>query len=117
MNLVADEGIERLIVSRLLEDGHTVFCVAELDPGLDDVTILSQANDKRALLVTSDKDFGELVYRRKLIHYGVLLLRLPGLLDEEKARIVASVLRTHDKELLGSFCVVTAKTIRIRKTL
>mgnify|MGYP002628041632 FL=1 len=66
MYLLADEGVERQIVERLRSDGHSVAYIAEMSPGISDEVILAQANDERALLVTFDKDFGELVFRQRL---------------------------------------------------
>jgi len=62
MNLVADESVDGPIVERLRQDGHAVFYIAELDPGIDDDAVLDEANRSGALLITSDKDFGELVF-------------------------------------------------------
>jgi predicted nuclease of predicted toxin-antitoxin system len=63
MNLVADEGVDRQIVEQLRQDGHDVAYIAELAPSISDDEVLQQANDRHALLVTADKDFGELVFR------------------------------------------------------
>lgn len=63
MNLLADEGVERQIVERLRQAGHDVWYIAEMEPGIADDVILAQANASQALLITLDKDFGELVYR------------------------------------------------------
>ena len=78
MKLLADESIDRGLVDRLRSDAHTVEYVAELDPGIDDDTVLHRANQSGALLVTADRDFGELVFRLGRIHAGVVLIRLAG---------------------------------------
>jgi len=64
MNLLADEGVERQIVERLRQAGHTVIYIAEIEPGISDETVLSRSNMSNALLVTLDKDFGELAFRQ-----------------------------------------------------
>ena len=79
MNLLIDESVDRQIVEELRRDGHNVAYVAEMDPGISDDAVLSVANNMTALLVTADKDFGELVFRRRQINAGVLLIRLAGL--------------------------------------
>ncbi len=56
MNLVADEGVDRHIVDRLRQDGHQVFYVAEMQPGIPDEAVLDLENHERALLVTADED-------------------------------------------------------------
>jgi predicted nuclease of predicted toxin-antitoxin system len=59
MNLIADECVDRQIVDRLRGEGHEVFYMAEMDPSIPDEIILERANQKNALLLTADKDFGE----------------------------------------------------------
>jgi predicted nuclease of predicted toxin-antitoxin system len=86
VNLLADEGIERQIVERLRRDGHDVLYIAEMQPGIGDEVVLGEANQRGALLVTLDTDFGELVFRQRLVHGGVVLVRLAGLLLDTKAQ-------------------------------
>lgn len=90
MNLLIDESVDRQVVEKLRQDGHNVVYVSEMDPGISDDEVLSIANKMGALLVTADKDFGELVFRRQQINAGVLLIRLAGLPLHTKAEIVAS---------------------------
>ena len=59
MNLLADESVEREIVERLRAEGHDVVYIAELAPSITDDEVLDEANARSALLVTGDKDFGE----------------------------------------------------------
>lgn len=115
MNLVADESVEQDIVARLRADGHDVLYVAELAPSITDDAVLDEANVRTALLVTGDKDFGELVYRLGRVHGGVVLARLAGLSAAAKAEIVARVLRDHEAELPGAFSVITPGAVRIRR--
>jgi len=60
-----------------------------LDLGIRDEEVLAPGRRSEALLITADKDFGELVYRQKLLHADVLLIRLPGMHAPEKAELVA----------------------------
>ena len=115
MNLLADEGVDKPIVDRLRQDGHEVAYIAEMSPGIDDDTILRQANDNGALLLTLDKDFGELVFRQRLVHAGVILIRLAGLHPSTKADVVATAIAEHGAKLLNTFSVISPGSIRIRK--
>jgi predicted nuclease of predicted toxin-antitoxin system len=74
MNLVADESVGKSIVGKLRHNGYNVLYIAEFAPSIDDETVLYQANQNRALLLTEDKDFGELVFRQGQIHMGVVLI-------------------------------------------
>ena len=73
MRLVADENVDRQIVDRLRAHGHDVLSIAEVEPGIDDDVVLLKARESGALLLTGDKDFGELVFRRRLLSSGVVL--------------------------------------------
>jgi predicted nuclease of predicted toxin-antitoxin system len=64
MNLLADESVDGPIVARLRQEGHEIVYVAELSASITDEEVLQQANARAALLVTADKDFGELVFRQ-----------------------------------------------------
>ena len=63
MNLLADESIDRQIVERLRQDEHDVLYIAEVEPSISDNIVFDRANEKFALLLTGDKDFGEIVFR------------------------------------------------------
>lgn len=70
MNLVMDESVDRPIIERLQQEGHVVFSIADVSPSITDDEVLQQANDRSALLMTADKDFGELVFRQGRVHAG-----------------------------------------------
>lgn len=115
MRFLCDEGVERHIVELLRENGYDVLYVAELSPSISDEDVLSLASQERSILMTSDKDFGELVFRRGQAHEGVVLLRLHGLEPAEKARAVLSVVIKHAKEFVNAFAVVEPDRVRIRR--
>jgi predicted nuclease of predicted toxin-antitoxin system len=91
VKIVADESVDKQIVDKLRSQGYDVLYVAELAPGIDDEAVLLQSREWNALLLTADKDFGDLVFRQRLLHSGVLLIRLAGLTPDEKASTVAAV--------------------------
>jgi predicted nuclease of predicted toxin-antitoxin system len=115
MNLLADEGIDKPIVDILRINGFDVVYILETNRGADDEVILAMANDDKRLLLTQDKDFGELVFRLKNVHYGVILIRLEGYKPALKAEIVLKALVKHKDELINSFTVIQPNAIRIRK--
>ena len=115
MKFLCDEGVERHVVELLREKGHEVLYVAELSPSIGDHEVLDLATREGSILLTSDKDFGELVFRRGQAHEGVVLLRLHGLKPSEKAQAVLSVVERHGGELGNAFAVVEPERIRIRR--
>ena len=92
-----------------------MLSIAEMEPGIPDDWVLDRANAEGALLLTADKDFGEMVYRHHRISGGVVLIRLAGLSPMHKADIVASVIREHGPELSDAFTVISPGNVRIRR--
>lgn len=103
------------VVERLLQHlGHDVLSVRHLDPTMPDGEILERAAIENRLVVTMDKDFGELVYRQSRERAGVLLLRLGSSTGRQKARIVRDIFEQYGSVLLGGFSVYQDGNLRIR---
>jgi predicted nuclease of predicted toxin-antitoxin system len=115
LKLLADDNVPAPIVERLRDAGHDVWLVDERAREGPDDSILTLANRSRTILITSDKDFGELVFRRRLVHLGVILLRLAGLKMAKRASVTAHVVDEHGAELEGAFTVITPGAVRIRR--
>jgi len=114
MNILADESVDQPIVERLRADGHDVLAVVEMEPGLPDEDVLTLANQRGALLLTADTDFGELVFRQHRLATGLVLIRLAGLTAATKPAVVSAAIREHASELTAAFTVVSPGMIRIR---
>ena len=116
MKFLADESVDQKVVDQLRMDGHEVWYVAEMEPGIPDDLVLGWANQEMAILVTADKDFGELVFRQKRISKGVILTRLAGLSPDQKAELVSTAISQHLTELENAFAVIVPGSIRIRRS-
>jgi len=114
MRLLADESVDAPIVTRLRSDGHRVDYVAEMAPGLSDDVVLDHASRGGAILLTADKDFGELVFRLGKATHGMVLSRLAGLSSIAKSQIISDALRIHGQEMPMAFTVITPAAVRIR---
>lgn len=114
MILLADESVEKQIVEQLRNDGHNVEYISEMSPGVSDNIVLQTAAEKKALLITSDKDFGELFFRLDKLHFGVLLLRLEGVNINEKKKVVSLAINKYGERISGRISVLNSKAIRIR---
>ena len=115
MMLLADEGVDKPIVDSLRNSGFDVVYILETYPATNDDFILSLANTERRIVITQDKDFGELVFRLRQAHYGVILIRLHGYTPVVKAQMTTAVLLKHRDELTEAFTVIQPNAIRIRK--
>ena len=116
MVFFSDESIEAEINSYLRENGHVVHSVSELFPSISDQDVLQYALNEHAVLITNDKDFGDLVTRQAMPHHGIILLRLRKTPGSEKAKIVAEIVDKHGEELISGFTVISQHSIRIRKS-
>lgn len=117
MELLADENLDRRIVAALREAGYSIFSVYEDHRGISDPQVIDLANEQNRVIVTEDKDFGELTYRLKVVNRGIVLIRLSGLTIEDKVNTVLMVFEQFGEELYGSFTVVKADRVRIRKLI
>ena len=115
MNIIIDENVARVIAERLLNDGHDVMRITELARGSKDEAVLSLAVQGNALLLTGDKDFGELVFRQRRSTSGVVLVRLEGFSNSEKAEVVSQAIQQNGEKLTRAFTVITRGGIRIRQ--
>jgi predicted nuclease of predicted toxin-antitoxin system len=115
MKFLADEGIDRTIVDGLRKLSFDVFYVIEETRSLSDNVLLEIAAQEERILITKDKDFGELVFRLNKAHHGVVLLRLEGLTTQERADITCPLILKHSSELPNAFTVIQKGIIRIRQ--
>ncbi len=117
LSLLADENIDQRLVSSLRLAGISVYSVAESSTGITDEEVMRLSEDLGALILTDDKDFGEIVFRKQRSCPGIVLLRLTGVDHSRKADQVIQVIKRYGSEMIGKFVVITAERVRIRKLL
>ncbi len=114
LKFLIDVGVGEKVEMWFRRHGHDMIAVREIDPKMKDKDILSLAVSESRMVVTMDKDFGELVYHSGRRHKGVLLLRLEEASGDEKAAVVERILAQYSDELAGHFCVFQNGRLRIR---
>ena len=114
MEFIVDESTGAAVVEYLRAVGHDVLAVAEAMPQADDGNILARADSEARILITNDKDFGELVFRSGQAHQGVVLLRLRDESPANRVRVLKAVLEQYADRLVGRFTVATESRIRMR---
>ena len=114
IKFLIDVGVGSKVEKFLQKKGYDVLRVRDIDPRSKDDEILKIAAKDHRMVITMDKDFGELVYHSGLPHAGVFLLRLEDATGSEKASVIADILDRHEKEMDGRFCVYRKGIIRIR---
>ncbi|MBJ6108631.1 DUF5615 family PIN-like protein [Hymenobacter sp. BT523] len=113
MRFVIDAGVGTSVEKLLRELGHETTAVRDLNPHMPDVEVLALAARKTAIVVTMDKDFGDLIFKEMRPHHGVLLLRLEEATGPERATVVRLILEQHAEELPGRFAVFQNERLRI----
>ena len=114
MRFLADENVSRLVIERLRNGGHDVISIAETRPGAPDEDVFNAAESDGRILITEDRDFGEMVIRQRLGLRGVILLELDRLSNALEADTVASVVSAHADRLFGNLVVIEPGRIRLR---
>lgn len=112
MRLLADENLPRAAVEALLRAGHDVVWVRLSSPGLCDTDVLAQAIRENRILLTFDKDFGDLA-RATMPGFGVILFRIRLSKPADIAKKLVDLIATRD-DWVGHFSVVEPGRIRMR---
>ncbi|MGE3272668.1 MAG: DUF5615 family PIN-like protein [Chloroflexota bacterium] len=116
MRVIVDE-CTGVVVARWLESlGHDVLSVREVLPRMPDADILALAVRTDRIVITNDKDFGDMVFRDGLMHRGIILLRLAD--DRARTKLLALERFFADQpdDLAACFVVVTEDAIRVSRS-
>jgi len=97
MKFITDENLGVQVPQYLKNLGYDVISVIEVALSKPDTDILTIANEESRILLTTDKDFGELVFKEKLIHSGVILLRLKDESVKNKKKVILRELKSGKK--------------------
>lgn len=114
MKVLADENIGLEVVAFLRARGIDVVSITETSPGVSDAVVLAKAVEEDRILLTSDTDFGELVYHAGQRHMGIVLLRLADERNANKMGVLSKLLESYANELADNFVVVTETGVRVR---
>ncbi len=114
LKFIVDVGVGNKVEKWLAAQGCDVLNVRDIDPRLPDHEIVKIATKENRMVITMDKDFGELVYRTNVNHTGVLLLRLDSYSSQEKVNVINRILEEHQDKIVGKFCVYKDNNLRIR---
>ena len=115
MRLVANGNFPGEAVEALQNRGHDVLWIRITAPGSDDESVLAQAQAESRVLLTFDKDFGELAFRSKLpASSGVILFRIGMPSAAHVAEVVTRVIDSRE-DWVGHFSVVDDRRIRMTR--
>ncbi len=116
LKFLADESLEYSIALWLRELGYDVISIAENCPSVKDEKVLEKAVQENRIIITNDKDFGDLVFLNKLPHKGVILLRFKTEEVETKIKFLKFFLENYSSKIANKFTVIDESKIRIRRS-
>lgn len=112
MRFLVDECTGPGVAAWLVGQAHDVFSVFDEARGATDDVLIIKAYAENRILITNDKDFGEMVYRERRPHRGVVFLRLTDERTAVKIAALQALLQNHATRLPGNFVVVTEDRVR-----
>jgi predicted nuclease of predicted toxin-antitoxin system len=113
VQFLADESFDFGAVCALREAGHDVVAIVELDPGIPDPEVARLALEDGRILLTEDKDFGQLVHAAGTTAHGVLFVRFPAKMRQGMIRSVEAIVERLGTKLRGHFVVLQPGQARI----
>ncbi|MBW1702476.1 MAG: DUF5615 family PIN-like protein [Deltaproteobacteria bacterium] len=115
LKFLVDIGVSKKVEEYLVEQGYDTKTVRAIDTRMSDQEIIRLAASEGRMVITMDKDFGELVYHSAMKHCGVLLLRLEDATGLVKLEVVRDILESYSDQIKNHFCVYQNNRFRIRR--
>jgi len=113
IKFLADVNMEKPLVDYLSGQGYDIKWVPDYNCEMADEDLLKLANEEKRILITNDKDFGELIFLQRRLSYGTILFRVKGQNSKEKVKLMKKVLMGHRDAILNHYIVITKAKIRI----
>ncbi len=113
MRLLVDESTGKKLVLLLAKSGHDVLYVGDIMPSASDEEILRKAQKEGRILVSDDKDFGELIVRLHQPTTGVILIRTETVIPKERHMLIEKIIKEIDPK--GKLVIIKEDRVRIRQ--
>jgi len=118
MKFLLDENIGKIVARFLKKLEHSASRIKLIAPGIEDYGVLNLSVSKDSVLITSDKDFGELIFKEGQSSTGVIFLRLQDESSDNKIKAIKLILSKH-RYIKNKFITVKEKDgefkIRVHK--
>jgi predicted nuclease of predicted toxin-antitoxin system len=113
--IIADENIEDDIILSLRKIGFEIISVKESHRGISDIEVINLAKKHNALLITEDKDFGELVFAHGIERVKVILLRYKKIDYHNLFENLLKAIEMINQRTNITFATITCNKIRYSK--
>lgn len=107
MKFILDENIGKKVAQYLRTQGYPTQRIREINPGIEDSQVLNLALSQNSILITLDKDFGQLIFKLGQKHAGVIFLRMDDQTQENVIKALNYVLLNHKDKLETAFLTLT----------
>jgi len=115
MNFVADASVAGSLIALLRQRGHSVTSIRDIRPDMPDDEVMQLAHSEDAILLTEDKDFGELVVRQRLPNHGVVLFRLNRIERSNRPFFACIELERLGQSMRGALTIIASTQVRVRR--
>jgi predicted nuclease of predicted toxin-antitoxin system len=113
--IIIDENVDQILIDKLDREGYEIISIRDYEPGISDRKVIEIAIAKKGLVLTEDRDFGELVFSHNIKDCSIIFLRYdkPDYIQIEKN--ILKVLDGYYRQKGHFFITITARKIRIKK--
>lgn len=115
LKFLVDESTGKNVADAISEDGYDAKFVGDFMKGSKDSDIFRFAVKENRIIITNDKDFGEMVYRILGIKTGLILLRLNNDNSKTRTDVLRKIIGNYGEKLEGSLVVASENKVRIRR--
>jgi len=113
IKFLADVNVEKSLVDYLSKQGYDIKWVPDYNCEMLDEELLNLAREERRILITNDKDFGDLIFFQRKLSPGAILFRVKGQKSHDKIKLMKKLLMGYRDKLLNHFIIITKVKIRI----
>lgn len=116
MEFLANENFPKPSIQLLLNKGYDVYSVSDMLSGISDLEVISFAVKKKQIILTFDKDYGEIIFKSKILNpVSVIFFRFKGSSPEDAGSILLDLIESKKMAFENSFTVIEKNSIRQRK--
>ena len=112
LKFLADVNVEKSVIDLVRETECDIIWIAETNLAMRDNEILDLANKEDRILITNDKDFGELVFWQKKVTIGIILFRVKGQDTQKKCFLFRELLRKFEDKIRNNFVIISDNKFR-----
>ncbi len=112
IKFLANVNVEKPLIDFLNEKGFDIKWVTNIDKRMPDDRVCEIANSEQRIIITNDKDFGEIVFYQKKIAYGIILMRVKDQNSSEKIILLDKLLENYLDKIANHFVVLTKTKFR-----